>query len=345
MTDLSSEAIQALKIIKEEEFRSSANVNDIIQAINNELTSEQIMTMIGKDAINIILNDEGYLLTRVIIHMMSSEQRQALFVNLDLSLMTVVERVSTPINEYEVALKRDLYKPSYLKAIFGSAFISDLKSVLDVGMVSVIVKQWVRRLLCSKTAKRPPWVDIRLGDSIKATDKALWKPHKSSQELRELIDLNETDIDWKREDEIQDETKFGETFGYDIEIPLTQELRNRYSSTPKRGISSKYGPISDPNRLFGPLNSHLQSECDEGLDGCRMLTCTCHDTLRGICESCGLRIKDISYTLRYPDEDGGWSGEFCSMNCMTSEVPYSSRVEDLDLQSTGIADRIKLRKL
>jgi len=345
MSQLSPEAIRALDIIKEETAKDSVNIQTIIDAINNDETIDDIVTLIGDNAISYLIMDDGFILSRVIIHMLSSEQRKSLFVDLGISLITTLNKISTPIDENEELMKNDLHTSAYYVALFGNGFVNDIISILDSAVVSVVVKRWVRGIFCAKMSKRPPWVNVKEGDDIKSVNVKSWSIHRDSTILKEMISKNECEIDWVRVDDTQDDTKAGDVFGYDLEICRNSELRNRYATIPKRGITVRDSILSDPNRIFGPLNSHIQSECDEGMDGCRMLLCTCHGGFDGACDMCGLKIKDRSYTVRYPHEDGGWIGEYCSMNCMMNDNPANSRSEDLDLMSTGITDRVKLRKI
>tara|TARA_R110002110_G_scaffold260451_3_gene476213 strand:- start:211 stop:1389 length:1179 start_codon:yes stop_codon:yes gene_type:complete len=95
-------------------------------------------------------------------------------------------------------------------------------------------------------------------------------------------------------------------------------------------------------RVWGPKNSILGKDCSSGPEGkgpCRMLQCECLDLdedennevyqnngeiswFRGKCDSCRNYIPDLSHGLRFPHKDGGWSGCYCSFDCMTSDPPF-----------------------
>lgn len=125
--------------------------------------------------------------------------------------------------------------------------------------------------------------------------------------------------------------------------------------------------IGAPERVWGPKNSILGKDCVSGPDGkgpCRMLQCECLDLdeaennevyqnegeiswFTGKCDSCGKHILDASHALRFPHKDGGWTGCYCSFDCMISDPPTNLRKEESILISImkttidkyGIMDR------
>src|SRR5439155_7296 len=84
----------------------------------------------------------------------------------------------------------------------------------------------------------------------------------------------------------------------------------------------------DKDRIFGPRNAILNSECILGIKGgCRMLSCTCKEEddiwFTNSCDCCFKKIRNISHCIRFPLEDGGWLGCYCSLDCMTQQPPLN----------------------
>jgi len=105
-----------------------------------------------------------------------------------------------------------------------------------------------------------------------------------------------------------------------------------------------------PDRVFGPLNAKIGTECRSGLlGGCRMLTCTCLEKtwFTEACDVCGQGIADLSHAIRRPYSSGGWLGCYCSEECVAGDKSYThSGMDNLLLGSTvarlkvaGIIDR------
>jgi hypothetical protein len=146
----------------------------------------------------------------------------------------------------------------------------------------------------------------------------------------------------KEEDEIKEETEEEENTGEKEEMvdDFVQEYKNKFKFTLSekyrehysedslndiiKSIYSSYTNLDGPlslDRIYGPLNKGCY-EC--GIDGCRMLSCSCHDEedwFSSVCDGCFKKIRDVSHCLRYPVKDGGWIGCFCSMTCLVQNPP------------------------
>ena len=119
--------------------------------------------------------------------------------------------------------------------------------------------------------------------------------------------------------------------------------------------------------MWGPKNKMLERGCistpnNEG--PCRMLLCEClqgydddddnfykeintSSWFKGRCDVCRKIIQNLSHAVRFPNQGGGWSGCFCSFECMTdfATVPFTKEENMLieitksTIQKYGIMDR------
>ena len=119
------------------------------------------------------------------------------------------------------------------------------------------------------------------------------------------------------------------------------------ASTESESVESGVN-IGNSNRVWGPKNSILGKDCVSGPEGkgpCRMLQCECLDLdedennevyqnegeiswFKGKCDGCGKHILDASHALRFPHRDGGWTGCYCSFDCMMSDPPVRLQKEE-----------------
>ena len=121
--------------------------------------------------------------------------------------------------------------------------------------------------------------------------------------------------------------------------------------------SDKILDIRKMNRVWGPINAIHGKDCfynPDNLGPCRMFVCCCReedDWFEGNCDTCQLRIKNESHAIRFPLKQGGWSGCFCSFNCMIENPPdpmdleyeISIKILETDLKTTGLwIDIIKI---
>ena len=113
-------------------------------------------------------------------------------------------------------------------------------------------------------------------------------------------------------------------------------------------------------RTWGPENRFKDRDCignPEGKGPCRMLQCICRnvhddeqvieDWYTGQCDTCNKYIANISHSVRYPHENGGWKGCFCSFECIIQKPPYQMKTRDNErlnnvkqkIKEVGIMDR------
>jgi hypothetical protein len=347
---LGTDALSVLAQIKDSVDRETIDINELIRSINRDVPTEDIAMMLGTRAKDYMDADEGHVLSRIILLMMGSEQRRSVMTEYGIQLVPMIINVSSPIDEEEIELQLNLNLADYVEKIFGPEFMEDVKYIATIPSVSIITKRWIISQFGQRYARRPAWVNVRQFDT-NAFLSSDWKKHRTSKEISDIVKLlpdgveeaymYETDIPVEPPIDADEVYVIGDV-GYGVEDSAMDVLRDRFATVPKRAISLRKGGIMQPSRAFGPLNSHLRDECDAGLDGCRMLTCTCEQVeVTNKCDMCNLNIRDRSWTVRYPDADGGWSGEYCSMLCMTSECVGNSRLSDLEeeLKDTGICDR------
>lgn len=348
---LSEEAIASLKNIKDILDVEYIDINRIIISINRDIPPEDIVMMLGDNAKSYIDADDGHVFTRVILMMMGSEQRRAVMTSYGSSLVAIIMRAIIPIGDDEKEMQKDMDFGEYITEVLGEQFVEDIKYISTIPTLSEFTRRWIKTQLSYKYARKPEWVNIVQFDSSNAFKPEDWKCHRTSKEvIKEIARIPETeeeafadesDIPMVSQIDHDDGHIIGD-FGYDVEESAAAILRDRFSTVPKRAMTLRSGGMMPPGRAFGPLNSHLRDECESGLDGCRMLVCACdQDEITQKCEVCNLKIRDRSYTVRYPEADGGWSGEFCSIMCMKSEYMGNSRLADLaeELKSTGVCDR------
>lgn len=145
---------------------------------------------------------------------------------------------------------------------------------------------------------------------------------------------------------------------------LKQKLKMLAATFPKENQTD----ISNDEvlfKLYGPCNSLDDEEIGGEADnicsmygGCRMFLCSCEDVAEeeegdydwywfsGSCDFCRLKIKHPHYAVREPILYGGWSGCFCSLECVMTKIKDSGplnralldRMQE-QFETIGIADR------
>ena len=127
------------------------------------------------------------------------------------------------------------------------------------------------------------------------------------------------------------------------------------------------------NRVFGPVNRIEGSDCisNPNLPGpCRMLECICKEEYYNVfnvienqiidkrynnwfigkCQICLKKIRDLSHSIRFPEENGGWSGCYCSFDCLKEDIDNMTMNDNVlskfekmqdSIFSDGIMDRNK----
>ena len=140
-------------------------------------------------------------------------------------------------------------------------------------------------------------------------------------------------------------------------------------------VLSAYSEAENPEqtsatRIFGPINRISDRDCISNpyFNGpCRMLECICREFndivdrddkieaqytrwFTGRCQTCLRSIRDLSHAVRLPVEEGGWSGCYCSVDCIHNDndiiitEKLNMRLNNLvfTLDETGIMDRSKV---
>lgn len=273
---------------------------------------------------------------------------------MDGTLINFVHTLIAPKNSREGMLYNRMNLEDYTKGIMGNFFvdalvdsINTLPEELDENMI-----RWVESNFATRISERPRWVTFESGDISAATDVNAWKLGPA----RKLGKLERGLLERYREEIEDDERYYGDeetdrvldTVGRRENLEVEYDLVSSLMKMPKRAI--RYGDgetYVSPARVFGPLNSFVDSECLAGLDGCRMLSCTCHeegdsDWFTGICDICGNKIANRARAIRYPTKTGGWVGQYCNMECeLRYDEAEAGVIEELEseLLETGIMDR------
>lgn len=347
------------------------NMQQIIDALNGGSYPDEIALLTEDNLKDLIEEDTGdgignYLLTRTLLMTLGSSFRKGLFIEVasgqrpGLNILRLISNATKPINKDEVIKFEEFSLKDYIIDVFGMPFIGDILFIKEYNSIDIIDKsilEWIDFHFVKKTARRPPWVTLEGYDNIKAVSCGNWKKTGKSEELYET---NKERID----NAMYRITEVYDTFYGDEHVNRQEELDDieedvdfisQIMITPKRAMMFNEGML-DVSRVYGPLNSFVDSECDNEdcqLDGCRMLTCTCHleegklEWFNSMCDECRHIIRDISYAVRVPEEFGGWSGCYCSVQCLTSRTVKQDRLDDLqsDLLYSGIMDRIKVSKI
>jgi hypothetical protein len=202
----------------------------------------------------------------------------------------------------------------------------------------------------------PPWVNIQDGENLSLLDNAIHGSveEMSQDQLLEIIERGQEifhQLDQK--DNIQ---------GKDVSLNLSDALKSALSS---------YSDFEDPDgvlatRLFGPVNRFMDRNCISKPGPCHMLECIClvkedgfmedeiidkkyNNWFIGKCQVCLKKIANLSHALRIPEEDGGWRGCYCCIECIKEDVLIQNEKFNLRvnlmlnaLQETGIMDRAKV---
>lgn len=201
-----------------------------------------------------------------------------------------------------------------------------------------------------KFAPYPEWVN-KIEDKI---DTKFFNPNFWENETKNVCieDVNELSNNFK----LTNECKYVKDESKDVSLDEISQIALTTCSQDNNFLNL------DPDRIFGPRNSILGIECKTGiLGGCRMLTCNCfsensefessfdndNDWYSGICDTCGKKIRNISHSLRYPLNDGGWYGEYCCIEHMIENPPKDvDKLADLRIDNMvqiitekGIYDR------
>lgn len=300
--------------------------------------------------------DESSLSNREFIRNLPQSTLGLIIVNkvMDGTLINFVSTLIAPKNSREGMLYNRMNLEDYTRGVMGNFFvdalvdsINTLPEELDENMI-----RWVESNFATRIAERPKWVSFESGDISTAVDINSWKlgpTRKLGKSEKELLERYREEIE-------DDERYYGDeetdrvldTVGRRENLEIEYSFLSTLMKTPKRAI--KYGgdneSLVSPSRVFGPLNSFIDSECLAGLDGCRMLSCTCHedgeDWFTGFCDICGDKIANRARALRYPTKNGGWVGQYCGTEC---ELRYDEAevevIEELEseVMETGIMDR------
>ena len=235
----------------------------------------------------------------------------------------------------EAAFANHLITPGALKRRFDLFRIDSSKSVgyINDAVNSSLIPMRTGIFATKRNvfASKPRWV---MRGKKSATELRHIKPRKGRQ-TTESSDLQETFDDLSRiiedkEINLQDKFKpIPDHFEVDDDVDRVMSMIDDLSHDDAFNAS-----------IYGPLNG--ETYCPTGVgDGHRMLRCMCCSVcsddpqgqcksdpfgwFTGVCDSCGKRIKKLSYAVRFPHSRGCFTGCYCSFHCM-EEYP----AEELD---------------
>lgn len=210
-----------------------------------------------------------------------------------------------------------------------------------------------KRLSVNKKAKIPHWLSVKDGENLSLLE--VVSPGPGYQELllqEENIKNQASDIFCQYDDGHFKDIKLNEEFGSALQSFLSSLSYQESSGT------------HNPNRVFGPANAFGDKNCISNISEsgpCRMLHCLCReydyndDTIveknwfTGLCNYCMLGIRNKSHAVRFPVENGGWKGCYCSFECMKEALSYIDDKANFRLDimkevllADGIMDRSKI---
>lgn len=273
--------------------------------------------------------------------------------------MQFFEMLIRPRNDRERMLHNKYDMKKYSEIVLGKQFVDSMvKNITTVQYeFDDNVRNWLERNFVLDKPEKPRWVTFKEGDNLNAADPDLWILGPSRDIEKDYDkDLLDGYIDkiYDLEDRYygdQETDKINDTVGPRFDLEYEFDTLNNIKRTPKRDMKIVLeGTESDGlnvARIFGPLNSFADSECKtHKLDGCRMLTCTCHEDddmwFSGSCDYCNRIIKNVSSAVRYPKEFGGWIGTYCCIECLQAydEADFET-LDELEsiLLDVGIMDR------
>lgn len=302
--------------------------------------------------------DESSLSNRSFIKNLPKSTLDLIVVNkvMDGTLINFVHTLIAPKNSREGMLYNRMSLEDYTRKVMGTFFvdsladsINTLPEELDENMI-----RWIESNFATRKSEKPRWVTFGPDDIPAAVDIKSWTlgPKRKLGRLeKDLLDrYMEALEDEDRYYGDEETDRILDTVGKNDNMEIEHDLVSRLMKTPKRAIKYKDRDVFvSPSRVFGPLNSFVDSECLAGLDGCRMLSCTCHagegageNWFTGFCDICGDKIPNRARALRYPVKTGGWIGQYCNIECeLRYDEAEQGAIDELEseLMETGIMDR------
>lgn len=128
-------------------------------------------------------------------------------------------------------------------------------------------------------------------------------------------------------------------------------LIDTLSDNKELAVIQQYGPSS-----VSSYSNDKTLKCSQH-HGCHMLLCE-HDNILnfelsgninkegdwfiGYCEICWNHIKSKQYSIREPLINGGWSGCYCSIECLQQKIGYNNEYESIPLRLNDILMKYKI---
>jgi len=200
----------------------------------------------------------------------------------------------------------------------------------------------------------PEWVSIREGENLSLLKTTMPGDGEDANKV------NDIDFVARAHDFFYDIEK-DEARGQGVGLSLEDAVQTVLSSYTDIHDNSNVNAV----RVFGPMNRIKDANCSSNpyIPGpCRMLECICYEGddlyeeaeidmkyknwFIGKCQTCLRKIRDISHAIRFPLEEGGWSGCYCSLDCIKKDINYIDEKINIRLNSmmfsledSGIMDR------
>lgn len=201
----------------------------------------------------------------------------------------------------------------------------------------------------------PEWVNIKEGENLSLLNDVITsKPGDiSKDQFLEIINQGQ-DIFYELDQNKNLQSK-------EISITLQEALETVLSAY----SDDKSDEEKNAVRVFGPINRFTDSSCMTRPGPCRMLECICLEERNGFvendivdyktnnwftgnCDTCVRKIRNMSHAVRFPEEDGGWKGCYCSAECMKKNIVQEEKtnlrinIMFQTLSNFGIMDRTKV---
>jgi len=182
----------------------------------------------------------------------------------------------------------------------------------------------------NSTQKKPTWISLKDGENL-----SLLETTKIGLEMEEVEDVMN-----RLSSEV---SQYG----------ITEDSLSIFASSVSDNLNLEQS-YSRSFRVWGPENRFNDRECignPNTRSGCRMFKCVCHEDenewFTGKCDHCNKKINNISFSLRYPKEIGGWVGCYCCFRCISEFPPEdmsaveNSRLKNMEsrIREIGIMDR------
>jgi hypothetical protein len=255
----------------------------------------------------------------------------------DIHPVEILETQMVKTNGLSVRYIADRLTNAYGRNVLGKAEVNYLLGVAKRDNPDGAETTWLQSFYTRQTSvsKKPVWVSVNDTETLDLLDIEPWKKAESSSKKFTCDGIDPIRC-------VLDQFTLKTKEGIPVNEAMIEEVVSTARSMVKKFDDNIYP--GTPFRVFGPLNGFLDRECLTSIvsGGCRMLTCNCRDFdqekdfdavdvpedpyewFRGNCDNCDHKIMSLSYVVRYPVIGGGWTGTYCSVECLRKLQPRDS---------------------